>query len=315
MAPLPHRCWHIRIRDEGAGLRKRFQKVVSELIGDNENLVLLLGDIGVFGFRGSMAEHPSRVLNIGILEQAMTSFAAGLAMGGRIPVLHSIAPFLIERPYEQLKVDFGYQGLAGKFISVGGSFDYAGLGATHHSPGDVSALLAIPGFEIFCPGTADELEFLLRKNLLRESLSYFRLSEYEFVDSRVKIELASPQIISQHSDNVLIAFGPSMKEGSAVATDLDLSLIYVNEITVDSSRRLSDLLASSEFRNIILLQPFYQGTTSHLFQSGLNGKRVLDIGVPREFIHEYGTIEEIKKSLGLTVQAISGRILEFVNEK
>jgi len=296
-------------------VRKRFQAVVSDLIEHHDTLVLLLGDIGVFGFKDSIASHPRRVLNIGILEQAMTSFAAGLALSGKIPILHTIAPFLIERPYEQLKIDFGYQGLSGKFVSVGGSFDYAALGATHHAPGDITALLAIPGFEIFLPANSEELENMLRTELLRESLSYFRLSESEFSDPRLDPSASMPQLLSKSSNTVIVAFGTAVKEGVEVSEALDLSLIYMNAITTVSVEKLTGLLTSSGFRNVVILQPFYQGSISHLIQKGLNGKYVLDLGVPRKFIHDYGTVEEIKLSIGLDGDRLKSQVEEFINEQ
>lgn len=310
MAPLLDQRRDAILCTKGVNLRATFQKTVSDLIRENDDLVLLLGDIGVFGFREVMEDNPARVINIGILEQAMTSFAAGLALSGKIPVLHSITPFLIERPYEQIKVDFGYQKLAGKFVSVGASFDYASLGASHHSPGDVSALLAIPGFEIFLPGNSAELEYMLKRNINTKTLSYFRLSEGTFEDSRIRPSSPSPQYVSGESRTALIAFGPSMKEGLEVADQLGLSLIYVNELTTSCIERLADLLVASDFKTVVLLQPFYQGTVSHLIQRGLGGRRVIDIGVPREFIHEYGTLESLKRVLGLDTASVIARILE-----
>ena len=139
-------------------MRKQLVKTVSDILEKDPRVVLLLGDIGVYGFREAFEKYPKRVYNIGILEQASVGLAAGLALEGMIPIFHTIAPFMVERALEQLKVDFGYQGLGGNFISVGGSYDYASLGATHHCPGDVQILKTIPGAQIFVPGHPIEFD-------------------------------------------------------------------------------------------------------------------------------------------------------------
>jgi len=95
-------------------VRKQFVKTVEEILGKNEKVVLLLGDIGVFGFRESFKLYPTRVYNIGILEQSTISVASGLSMTGLIPIIHTIAPFITERCFEQIKNDFGYQKLGWK---------------------------------------------------------------------------------------------------------------------------------------------------------------------------------------------------------
>ena len=294
-------------------MRKRFQSVVSELVSTNEKLVLLLGDIGVFGFRQILESIPERVINMGILEQAMTSFAAGLSKEGRIPIIHSIATFLVERPYEQIKIDFGYQRLAGKFISVGASFDYSSLGATHHAPGDVAALLAIPDFEIYLPGNSDELEHQLRTHLQTQSLSYFRLSQVEYVDERVNPREEGPQILRTGKNGTLVAYGTSLKTCQNPAEDLDLTLIYLNNVTPSSARKLSEIVASANSENLILVQPFYEGTVLPTLNLQHKPVRILDIGVPRKFIHEYGTLSEIENHLDLDADSVRSRVRAFLS--
>ena len=77
-------------------------------------------------------------------EQQGGPSSAGFDLEGFHPIAHSLSPFVSERPYEQLKDDFGYQGLGGTFVGCGGSYDYAAEGATHHAPADVALMLAIP---------------------------------------------------------------------------------------------------------------------------------------------------------------------------
>ena len=77
---------------------------------------------------------------MGICEPSIMSMASGLSISGMIPVVHTIAPFVIERAYEQIKLDFGYQKLGINIITVGGSFDYSKLGCSHHCYTDVSLM-------------------------------------------------------------------------------------------------------------------------------------------------------------------------------
>src|SRR3990167_2244759 len=102
-------------------MRAQLTKTVMDL-GKDEKVVLLVGDIGVFGLRHFKEAYPNRFYNLGICEQSMMSLSAGLALAGLIPIVHSITPFVTERCFEQIKDDFCYQGLGGNIISVGSCF-------------------------------------------------------------------------------------------------------------------------------------------------------------------------------------------------
>src|SRR5262245_35012492 len=157
-------------------MRERAAFVACELFRDDPRVAIVLAAISRQLFEPAMEHDPRRAVNVGIRGQTMIGVAAGFAMEGFHPIAHSITPFLVERPYEQLKDDFGLQGLGGTFISVGASYDYATEGGTHHAPGDVGALLQIPGFEVLVPGHADEVERLLRATYANGRHTYLRTS-------------------------------------------------------------------------------------------------------------------------------------------
>ena len=155
-------------------MRERFAQTASHLLAADERACLVLADISLQYFGDAIANHPERVVNVGIMEQTMVGVAAGMAMEGFRPFVHTITPFLIERPLEQLKLDFGYQGIGGTFVSVGASYDYSTEGATHHSPGDVQVMLSIPGMRVLVPGHPDELDRLIRAMYAEEEPTYIR---------------------------------------------------------------------------------------------------------------------------------------------
>ena len=224
-------------------MRKQLVKTVESLLVKDEKLVVLLGDIGVFGFRKAFETFPTRVYNIGILEQSTIGMAAGLSMTGLIPLVHTIAPFLVERCTEQLKDDFGYQKLGGNFVSVGASYDYASLGGTHHCPGDVGILKNIPGMEIVVPGTASEFDQLFSQSYADGKPTYYRLSERENIES-YDVEFGKANIIKKGDKATVIAVGPPLKPVLEACKDEDVTILYYTTVAPFDANVLKENCAS-----------------------------------------------------------------------
>lgn len=291
-------------------MRSTFTAEVSSLLDLDPRHVVLLGDIGVFGFSDAAARHPGRVLNVGILEQTMVGIAAGLASTGLIPTLHTIAPFLVERAFEQLKVDFGYQGLSANLVTVGASFDYASLGATHHCPGDIALLGTIPGMRIFVPGTAQEFSALFRQAASSRTLNYFRLSEA--VNERSEdVSEGHSLLLREGSKACVVAYGPT-KDAVMLATQgLDVSVLYYTTIRPFDAELLRNQAHSGR---VVLVEPFYRFSTSDLVLDALAGRpvQIHSIGVPRVFRSAYGLPSEHLEDIGLTPAGIRHQLLEVI---
>ncbi len=289
-------------------MRKAFVEVAEEVIRNNENSALLLGDIGVYGFRNALNDFPNRAFNLGILEQSMIGIAAGLASEGMVPIVHTIAPFLVERSLEQLKIDFGYQKLSGNFVSVGASFDYSGLGCTHHCPADVNILRSIEGFNIFLPGSSSELKYLFNKYWNNGEINYFRLSE-EFHTQQVICNLGEIKKIHSGSKATIIAVGPILDDVLEAAKGLDVELLYCSSI---SQKVILELEVLSN--KLIIVEPFNSGSTRQNLNIRplLSNPEILEVGVPVKFIRNYGTVAELKEFLKLDVNSLRERFVEFL---
>lgn len=155
-------------------MRKIFAKTVMDIMDKDERVVVLLGDIGVHAFRDVFVKYPNRIYNVGILEQSMVGMAAGLAMAGLIPIIHTIEPFLVERAFEQIKDDFGYQELIGTIVGVDVSTTAPNLGYTHQCPYAIQMMNFIKGMKTFEPQSAEEFDTLLKGNY-DKTLNYFRI--------------------------------------------------------------------------------------------------------------------------------------------
>ena len=97
-------------------MRRKFGKIINELAKKDEKIYLLVGDIGYRVFDDFREQHPNRFFNLGICEQSLISVASGMAIEGLKPWVYTITPFLIERPFEQIKLDIDQQNVDVKLV-------------------------------------------------------------------------------------------------------------------------------------------------------------------------------------------------------
>ena len=130
-------------------LRQQFADTCIKIGQNDQKLIVMVGDIS-HGILQPYENYSQRGIIISAFcEPSIVNMAAGLSHVGLIPVVHTIAPFIIERAYEQIKLDFGYQKLGINLISVGGAFDYSQLGCSHHCYADVSLMSHFKNSQIF----------------------------------------------------------------------------------------------------------------------------------------------------------------------
>jgi len=109
-------------------MRREFAKVIVELAEKDDRIILIVGDIGYRIFDEFRSKYPDRFFNFGLCEQSIISTASGMALEGLKPYVYTITPFLIERPFEQIKLDIDQQNVNVKLV---GYADYPTQGPTH----------------------------------------------------------------------------------------------------------------------------------------------------------------------------------------
>lgn len=284
---------------------------VSDLLDIDSRVFVVLADISASYFHRASARHPDRIINVGIMEQTMISLAAGVALEGFIPVCHSIVPFLVERPFEQLKDDFCYQGLGGNFVSIGASYDYGTDGMTHYGPGDVAILATLPGMQIVVPGTAGEFDTLFREAYANGSPTYFRTSAGQNADDRA-VSFGHLELVRSGSRATVVAIGPMLDRTLSAIEGLDVALLYATTLAPFDGETLR---AAAPARSVIVVEPFYEGTMVAEIVRALapDPVRVEAIGVPRRVLSRYGTPEQHDADIGLTPAGIRQRIERFLD--
>ena len=241
------------------------------------------------------------------MEQTMVGVAAGFAMEGFVPIVHTITPFLVERPLEQIKLDFGYQGLQGTFVSVGGSYDYTSEGFTHHSPGDVQVMLTVPGMQVLVPGTPDELERLFRATYANGHITYLRPSTATNAESR-EVDVGRLDVVSRGSRATVVAVGPMLDRTLAAVEGMDVTVLYVTSVAPFDADGLAREVADGP--DVISVTPFLEGTLTPMLTSALADRpsRFTSIGVGNDVLREYGTVGDHDRARGLDEHGIRDRI-------
>ncbi|MER6218780.1 transketolase [Streptomyces sp. NPDC001674] len=295
-------------------MRERFISVTSRVLDEDPRLALVLAEITMDGFRPAQRRHPDRVINVGIREQLMIGVGGGLALTGLRPVVHTFASFLVERPFEQVKLDFGHQDTGGVLVSASASYDWPAGGYTHMSPGDVALLDTLDGWTVHVPGHPDEAEALLRHAYAAgDDRVYVRLSQMSNAAPQPRAGELGFHTLREGGAGVVLAVGP-MLDGVLAATEgLDVTVLYAATVRPfdDAALRSAAARASAD---VVLVEPYLAGTSAAAAGQALLDvpHRVLPLGVGRAELRRFGTIEEHTAAHGLDPASLRRRITAFL---
>jgi transketolase len=287
-------------------VRKQFKETALNLGEKDEKLVLLFGDIGVFLFRDFQTRFPDRFYNVGICENTIVSVAAGMSAQGFHPIVHTIAPFVTERSYEQIKLDLCYNGFSGTIVSCGASFDYAWDGATHHCYTDLAILRLLPGMEVLQPGSKKEFDALLRARYACGHPVYLRMSDDDH-GQELLLEFGRGVAVRDCGAEVtFVTAGPLLAEVLKGCADLPVNILYYNAIK-PFDRELLQRFSRTKILVVHDAHGLYEAVCE------TPDLRVERHGLPDKFCCYYGTRQDIRRELGLDASGIRAAVQRRIN--
>jgi transketolase len=293
-------------------MRSVFAETASALLEEDPLTAVVLAEISADMFAKDLARYPERVLNVGIREQLMVSVAGGLALTGMRPIVHTYAPFLVERAFEQVKLDLGHQGVGAVLVSIGASYDASSAGRTHQAPEDVALLDSVPGLSVLVPGHPGEVAGLLRSAVgsLESGPAYLRLSSG--VNASARPVSRSLQAVRTGRRGVVVAVGPMLSPVLAAVSDLDVTVAYATTVRPFDAAGLRALEGSSGA--VVLVEPYLAGTSAFAVSSALESRphRLLSLGVPRSELRVYGTPADHAAAHGLDAAGIRRSVTRFL---
>ncbi|WP_327433707.1 transketolase family protein [Streptomyces sp. NBC_01236] len=297
-------------------MRDRFAPVVSRLLDEDPRVAVVLAEIGKDGFTEARRRHPDRVINVGIREQLLIGAGAGLALTGLRPVVHTFASFLVERPFEQVKLDLGHQDVGAVLVSAAASFDWPAGGFTHMAPGDVALLDTLDGWTVHVPGHPDEAETLLRHAVAAgDDRVYVRLSVQSNTQGHA-VDGTRLLTVREGRAGVVVAVGPMLDAVLAATEGLDVTVLYattVRPFDTAALRRATETAGT----DVVLVEPYLAGTSTTAANDALADvpHRVLGLGVGRRELRRYGTVEEHVAAHGLDARSLRERIDGFLGAR
>ena len=303
-------------------MRNAFAEALYEAASQDERVCIVVADISP---AGSMAkfqqEHPQRFINVGVAEQSMIGICAGLALKGLRPFAYTIATFSLYRPFEMVRDDLCYQNLPVTVVGMGSGIVYSTLGGTHHTQEDIAIASAIPNMQVLTPCDPAETREMTRWCALEnKGPMYLKLGKAgePMLTERAIDPFAFGKLrrLRQGRDVCILAHGAIMKMALGIADELQqggASVSVINVHTIKPLDREGVARALKNHQTAIVIE-------EHAPHGGL-ASRVKEIAwdenarcklhaftLKDEFIHCYGSHEDLQAAHGLSAQHIMAKL-------
>jgi len=263
--------------------------------------------------------YPDRFYDVGIAEEHAVGMAAGLAVGGRLPVVAVYSTFA-QRAYDQMIMDVALQNLHVVFC-----LDRAGLvgedGPTHHGVFDLSYLRTIPNMMVLAPADEAELAEALHTAVLAEGPVAIRYPRgagrgVPLPAEPAVWEAARAQVRSRGTDVALLGVGRMVglcEDAAGLLAEQGVSASVVNARWVKPLDYEAVSWAASEHRLVVTVEEntsmggFGGAVCEALADLGLTTP-VLRMAIPDCFV-THGAMAKLLSDVGLTAESIAAATL------
>jgi transketolase len=207
----------------------------------------------------------ARFIDTGITEQTMVGMAAGLAIRGRIPIVHALAPFLTMRAFEFIRTDVGIAHLPVKLSGYIPGFLSDGNGPTHQSIEDVAIMRGIPGMEVYSPADEEDLVEMLPSIWSSPSPAYVRINHKKGTFNHAPYRPAKAEVVAEGKDLTLLVYGflfDNALQARALLEKEGLSVGLINMRSLKPVDEEAILRAAGHSRRLVTIE-------DHLLTGGL----------------------------------------------
>lgn len=189
-----------------------YEEILRSFIERDDRVVVMTAE-NRSAIRGLPKVIGDRFLDVGIAEQTMIGSAAGLALRGRIPVVHALAVFLIYRAFEFVRTDVGIGRLPVKLVGAVPGFLSEANGPTHQAVEDVALMRGVPGMHVFCPADEHELCEAMPAIIESPAPTYVRYCALKpAVEHKEPFAIGKAEVLSEGTDVAILTYGLLLRE-------------------------------------------------------------------------------------------------------
>ncbi|NLY30873.1 MAG: transketolase family protein [Firmicutes bacterium] len=307
-----------------ADIRATFAETLTAAAQRDSELVTVVNDsVGSSYLHGFQQRFPARLFNVGIAEQNLVGFAAGLAAAGLKPWVCSAACFLSWRATEQIRNDVIYSRHNVKLVANTSGVDYGPLGVTHYALADMGLYRAFPNFYVVIPADHEETEAAVQTLLSVEEPAYLRLYRGDVPHSLNMpgdFRLGKIRVLRKGRDCAVFASGRMVARVLEAADQLkkagySISVVNVSTLSPIDVSGVVEVAAETSCAVTVeehAVQTALGSAVSEVL-SEHNPMPVLRLGFPSAFSIA-GPPEAIRAHYGLTVNQIRDSIRSFIEQ-
>lgn len=305
--------------------------MVFELAKRDPRVVYIGSDLSPDLTERMKKEMPGRAFMEGISEQHVVGMAAGLAMEGFIPYVHTIATFITRRCYEQVAVDCCLHNLPVRLIGNGGGLVYAPLGPTHLAIEDIAIMRALPNMTVVSVCDADEMRRFMPKTLDWQGPVYIRLAKgFDPIVSNPEngFEIGKAIVMRRAKSRggvLMVATGVmttrALKAAESLAEQgIESTLLHLHTIKPLDADAIR--LHAQDARLVLTLEEHTvigglgSAVTDALVQDSAGPlPTIRRLGIPDDFPHNYGSQDDLLEKFGLQPAGIVDAVRRAVGRQ
>lgn len=302
-----------------------FSEVIPDMAEKDPDFIYLDADLmSCIGTLSWAKAHPERAINCGIAEANMVGVACGLAAAGFKPLIHSFAPFVSRRVFDQVYLSAAYAKNDITVLGTDPGVTAALNGGTHMPFEDVALYRTIPTATIFEPTDMVQLEDVLRQCPNLPGVKYIRVGRKDLpkiYEAGSHFSPGQAVVVREGKDITILAAGIMMHESLKAADALAGEGILAEVIDPVSIKPLDEeTLAASVKKTGALLVAENHNQNGGLFDAAAavlakkTPVRAAQVAVEDEF-GEVGPQKYLQERFGLTAEHIIQKARDLVKLK